>query len=166
MDSKNKSFPNYGGRGICVCDRWLDFDAFFADMGEPAQGMTLDRIDNALGYCPQNCRWATWTEQQRNKRSNANYTHAGMTLCVAEWAERIGIPGTVLRKRLRDGWSFADAIALPIEKMHHDKLIEFGGERLGLVQWAQRLNLSKGTLKSRLSRGWPLERALTNAKYR
>ncbi|MCK8648854.1 hypothetical protein M1M06_07325 [Ralstonia insidiosa] len=162
----NTSYPRYGGRGITVCERWMTYEGFLADMGHPPAGTTLDRIDNSLGYSPENCRWATWTQQQRNKRSNVFITHAGETLCIAEWAEKSGITSSTLRKRLRDGWAFTDAISLPIEKMHHDKLIEFGGERMGLVQWAERLNLSKGTLKSRLVRGWSLERALTNAKYR
>ncbi|MGR5130682.1 hypothetical protein, partial [Photobacterium swingsii] len=74
-------------------------------MGHPPAGTTLDRIDNSLGYSPENCRWATWTQQQRNKRSNVFITHAGETLCIAEWAEKSGITSSTLRKRLRDGWA-------------------------------------------------------------
>lgn len=63
------NWPNYGGRGITVCDRWLDFTNFLADMGEKPQGLSIDRIDVDGNYEPGNCRWATDAEQRANKRS-------------------------------------------------------------------------------------------------
>ena len=68
-DPDHPAWPNYGGRGITVCTRWLDFANFLADMGEQPLGKSLDRIDNSLGYSPGNCRWVTPRTQARNTRS-------------------------------------------------------------------------------------------------
>lgn len=66
---KRKVFKDYGGRGITVCDRWLTFENFLADMGERPLGLTLERIKNHKGYEPGNCKWATYRDQARNRRS-------------------------------------------------------------------------------------------------
>jgi len=87
------SFASYGGRGIDVCDRWLhSFDFFLEDMGErPFLKAQIDRIDNDKGYYPENCRWATTTQNARNKRNNRIITYNGETLTAIEWSERLGI---------------------------------------------------------------------------
>jgi hypothetical protein len=64
----HKKFLHYGGRGIVVCERWRSFANFYADMGDPPRGLTLERIDNDLGYWLENCKWATYSEQNSNRR--------------------------------------------------------------------------------------------------
>jgi len=99
---KTKSYKDYGERGIGMCDRWKDsFDNFLADMGEPAEGMTIERKENDKDYCPENCRWATRGEQNLNKRNLVRYTAFGKTQTLAEWARETGIGRVTLLKRLQ-----------------------------------------------------------------
>lgn len=108
------SYENYGGRGIKVCDRWLRFENFLADMGEPAVGQSIERNDSDGHYEPANCRWATRVEQNRNQRDLHYLTFCGETLCVAEWAERHGLTDGALRGRLNRGWDIGRALLTPI----------------------------------------------------
>lgn len=118
------SYPQYGARGISVCKRWRDsFTAFLADVGaRPSANHSLDRIDNNGDYEPGNVRWATRTQQQRNKRGAVLVTHNGQTRHICEWAELFGISFQSLKSRLRRGWTFEAAITTPIEKRYsHQK---------------------------------------------
>jgi hypothetical protein len=104
-DKKDIGFPNYGGRGIRVCQRWRhSFENFLADMGECPPGNSLDRIDNDDDYSPSNCRWATPREQANHRRDNVIITFQGRTLTASEWASELGIFVGTIYKRIRAGW--------------------------------------------------------------
>ena len=114
----NKSYKNYGARGIFLCDRWRkDFAAFIADMGpRPGNGpreYSIERIDNNKGYEPGNCVWIPLAQQARNRRNNRLITHEGRTQYLSAWAKESKVSPEHLRGRLRDGWYFEDAIKLP-----------------------------------------------------
>lgn len=104
-------YPKYGGRGIRVCARWRRFLNFLEDMGPRPAGTSLDRYPNKGGnYEPNNCRWATSSEQNSNKRNNAYVTHNGQTLTVSEWGRVTGILKGTIRNRLVRGWSVSEAL--------------------------------------------------------
>jgi len=110
----NTEYKNYGNRGIRVCKRWIKFENFLADMGEPLTDKhTIDRIDNNKGYCKSNCRWATRKEQARNKRNNRLITFNKKTQCLSAWAEEVGIAQRLIWKRLSRGWSPKRALLTP-----------------------------------------------------
>jgi hypothetical protein len=108
---KNPSYSDYGGRGISVCDRWLDFSNFVADLGDRPKGYTLERIDNEMGYSPENCRWATYTDQLNNRRNSRLIEYMGKSQTIAEWALETGIGWHTLRARIdRYEWSIERAL--------------------------------------------------------
>lgn len=96
LNPQHPAYHNYGGRGIDICPEWLDFSKFLEDMGQPEQGMQLDRINNDLGYNPDNCRWASRREQANNRRTNV--VTDGVTLAQA--AELSGHSIQVLHYRI------------------------------------------------------------------
>lgn len=108
-----KGYPRYGGRGITVCDRWLEsFENFLEDMGERPPGMTLERLDVNGNYEPGNCTWATWKEQSRNRRTNRLIEFEGETLCMEDVAAKLGISSNTLRDRIKRNGIEA-ALAMP-----------------------------------------------------
>lgn len=110
-----QSYPNYGGRGIVICDRWRNsFPNFLFDMGErPSPYHSLDRINNNGNYEPSNCRWALTAVQANNKRNNTILEYNGVRLTIAGWAIRIGVKYRTLAWRIFDKWSDKDALTSP-----------------------------------------------------
>lgn len=103
-NSNHKAFPRYGGRGISVCAEWRKYAAFkaWAESSGYAEGLSIDRINNDAGYCPENCRWATAKQQQNNRECCAYIKHDGERLTVTQWSERLQIPVHQVRKYFGD----------------------------------------------------------------
>ena len=111
---ENRRYADYGGRGITVCARWRDsFDAFLADMGpRPSPDHSIDRVENGKGYEPSNCRWATSTQQNRNRRDTRTITAFGQSRCAAEWSEATGIKTSTIKARIKRGWPAEKAVSI------------------------------------------------------
>lgn len=106
LNPNDKDYVKWGGRGITVCNEWIDsFEQFFADMGPRPDKHTLDRKDVNGPYTKDNCRWITHKQQQRNKRTNVHITYNNESRCIAEWIELLGIPSSTMHYKLRVGKS-------------------------------------------------------------
>ena len=118
FNPNNKKYLDYGGRGIGVCDRWLNSKHFLADMGSrPTVKHSLDRINNNADYSPENCRWETKAEQVNNKRNNKPLITIGNeTWTIVQWANKMGYGKTVIHNRLNRGWSEYRAVMTPIKQ--------------------------------------------------
>lgn len=99
-DPSADSYPHYGGQGVAVCDRWLTFEHFFADMGPAPEGKTLDRIDPEGNYSPENCRWSTASEQEQNKRGK-RIARGSVTLINGRWRALVRIKGQAKSRRFQ-----------------------------------------------------------------
>lgn len=116
-------YPTYGGVGIKVCKEWKTFVGFFEDMGHPPTPIhSIERIDNSKGYSKDNCRWATPKEQARNRKSSRWVTYKQKTKTIAEWAEELGLPQSLVGNRLRAGWSVEEAFFIKPVKGNNQAL--------------------------------------------
>ena len=116
------SYHRYGGRGISVCKEWMnDFKQFVSDMGERPEGTSLDRMDNALGYSKDNCRWATRQEQQRNREHKVMVTIEGVEYRAIELADISGLRYDTIVQRASIGLSYEEVIN-PTRRVFKDGL--------------------------------------------
>lgn len=120
-----KQWSIYGGRGISVCDRWRkSFVDFLEDMGpRPSPRHTIDRINGDGNYEPSNCRWATWIEQENNRRNNRKFSFRGQFVTASEASRMAGgiVPPTLATQRvLCQGWSVEKAVTTPKQVQDHD----------------------------------------------
>lgn len=159
---KDGNYHQYGGRGIEMCDRWLNsFANFYDDMGpKPSPEHSLDREEVDGDYDPDNCRWATKEEQDNNKQDSVHYELEGQKLTVPQLARMFNINKHTLKDRLEKGMAVKDAISQDVATSAH--LYTLNGITQGIVQWAQQCNVPYHTLYRRLIvRKWSIEKALT-----
>jgi hypothetical protein len=111
---KASHYERYGGRGIKICERWDDYSLFFADMGPcPCDKHSLDRIDNEGDYTPDNCRWATQTEQMRNSTRIKLVQVGGVKMPVSHAIKQSNVSPQTFYRRIADGWPVEKALAEP-----------------------------------------------------
>jgi hypothetical protein len=108
-NKNHKAYEKYGGRGIIICDEWLGKSGFqnlynWAINSGYQDNLSIDRIDNDKGYCPENCRWATPSEQQRNRRDNLLITYKEETKTIKEWSEIFNLKHSLIEWRYYNNW--------------------------------------------------------------
>lgn len=104
-----KIAKHYLDRGITFCERWASFPLFLEDMGQKPEGFTLDRIDNAKGYCKENSRWVSKSAQHKNTRRNVYYTYKGNTFTEREWATELGVSFQKIKWARRKGIEWVES---------------------------------------------------------
>jgi hypothetical protein len=129
---KSKYYPGYGGRGIAIDPAWDSFEAFYRDMGpRPSGKHSIDRIDNNSGYSPVNCRWATWEQQENNRRSCRYVSFDGRSQTITQWARERHIKAATVFTRIRKGSSPEVALGLHAGATGRGQLdFTCGGERV------------------------------------
>jgi len=154
----HKSYDNYGGRGIKVCEKWLNsYEDFFSDMGpRPSEKHSIERRNNNEGYGPENCYWADWKTQGNNKRNTIFIEHDGQMKPLTIVAEITGIHHSVLRKR-----HFKNE---PLYSHVGAFTYEYRGEFLTIAELSKRLNLSKMCIRQRIYKGISLDRKYKSTK--
>lgn len=113
FDKRDRAYKHYGGRGITVCKDWYDFETFYewAKKSGYNDNLTLDRINVNDDYTPNNCKWATWKEQQNNRRSSRMITYNGETKTIRQWSDITSIPyGTLLARINTLHWNIGKAL--------------------------------------------------------
>lgn len=163
-NANNPGWDNYGGRGITVCERWLEsFPAFLEDMGRrPSERHSIHRVDNDGNYEPGNCVWATAEEQARNKRNSVYIEHNGERILLVEMVETLkesldgAIPIETVEHRLRCGKSVRESTR-PVR----GTFVEFEGKTVSLSDLCLRFGQPLASVKRRLKRGMSLQEALT-----
>ena len=165
------TLPRYGGRGVKVCEHWLQsFENFYEDMGDPpTRCHSIERKNNNGDYCPSNCRWATRKEQNRNTSRNIFLEFGGERLVLKDWAIRLGLCEATLRGRLRRGWTVEEVLSVgkrsskevQVGRKSGNHFLTYDGKTLVIAEWARILGIGKSTIRQRILAGWTTEKALT-----
>jgi len=169
------NYLSYGGRGIIVCERWLESaDNFVVDMGIKPVGTSLERLDVNGNYEPANCQWATKKQQAQNRRTSIALTHNGETKNVAEWAREKGMGVSTLIGRHHSGMPLEKALGDKVhtnakERARNRKsnvLVTYDGKTQCMIEWAEEINIPVKTLWHRKSLGWSDEKIVTTPTHR
>lgn len=168
MNANTPDYHLYGGRGIKVCDAWLDdFMRFYTDMGpRPSRRHSIDRIDSNGNYEPANCRWATAVQQARNTSRNVRVEYRGESKTVKEWCDDLGLPYYTVKSRIADGWNIADAFETEVKEIKQGTVYSANGISDTVSGWSRRLGVRINTLLYRINKGWPVEAVFVAEKFK
>jgi hypothetical protein len=152
---------NYQKKGIKVCERWNSFANFYSDMGDRPEGHTIDRIDPEGDYCPENCRWASWDTQAKNRGDfNINITYNGKTQCLKDWAKEYHIYYQTLVARIKRFPKLSFEEILNYKDPRKEK-ITWQGKEYSRDELCEIHNIPKANFYDRVHKGWDIERILT-----
>ena len=156
FNPNNTEYRHYGGRGITVCDEWLDyvnFRNFMLSVGfdpsAPSKQCTIERIDVNGNYCPENCTVIPLSEQSNNRTCTVWITANGKTMTITQWTRELGVSESMIIQRIKRGMTPEEAVTLP-----PTKFVKFtvDGETHTTKEWAQILNIPWNTLRDRMRR--------------
>lgn len=156
LNPNNKDYKHYGGRGITICDEWLDVEFGFTNFYYWAMEngytdeLTIDRIDVNGNYESSNCRWATILEQRNNMRSNVVLTYKGKSMNLKQWSNYLGIGYSAICDRWHRGYT-VDKI-LDTNVRCSVRYVDFDGKHLSVHDWAELFGIKQDTLSARLKR--------------
>ena len=156
-NKKNKSYQRYGGSGVKVCDKWMkSLESFVEDMGLPDDGMSIDRIDPAGDYEPQNCRWADKYTQANNKKNHHYVTAWGRTQTLGQWCRELGLNYDLIKARLNVHKIPPEIALLNKDLTKKNTYRILGMEYNSLQQAANALEMSVSGIHARIkSENWP-----------
>lgn len=156
----NQNVGNYQKDNIGVCERWNSFANFFNDMGERPEGCTLDRIDPKGNYSPENCRWASWETQAKNRGNfNINITYKGKTKCLKDWSKEYKIKYSTLVARMKKFKDLSFEEILNYKDPRSNK-IEWQGNMYTRDELCSLYNIPKQNFYDRIHKGWSMEKIL------
>jgi hypothetical protein len=161
------NFSKYGARGITICHEWLNNNKSFFDWALKngwEKGLQIDRINNLLGYSPENCHFVTSRENNRNRNNNLFVTVNGKTKCLSEWVTIYDVRYKTARERLIKGYSGNDVLSTSRLPRLSAEYVIYKGMKLPLSKWSIVLNINYETLRSRLYRyNWSVDRAFSES---
>lgn len=165
---KHSRYHIYGGRGISICEAWHSYDTFsnWAYGAGYAKGRQIDRVDTDGEYSPNNCRWVTSKDNNRNRRNNRLIKFDGVTKTLADWADdpKCVVPYAVLWERLKDGATFEEALTKPARRKGGYRVVSAWGEEKSITEWAKDPRcpgVKLATLWKRVNDGWSTEAAIS-----
>lgn len=156
-------YERYGGRGIKMCDEWINNPQSFYEWSINngyAKELTIDRIDVNGNYEPSNCRWVTKEVQDNNRRTNRKITYNGETKTLSQWARKYNINTTTLSDRLKMGMAIDEALNKPVIKCGGKLLFTLNGETKLLGEWCKIYDINYYTAWKKAKRGYSIEKIL------